>query len=238
MKNRLTAFALVTFGAMVFVSSAQAQRSGGVASAHASRPAMPISRGGLPRNGGHLRHGRRFFDGSTFGWPFYPDYDYDLETTSSPPPEFAVQAPESASPAAAPNPVDSLVLELQGDHWVRITNNGQSQTGDSSQPQSERATHPTTAVSPAIPRRTEAAEPPDNLPSAVLVFRDGHKEEIEKYVVSGTTIYTNADRWSTGSWTRKVQIAALNVPATLKLNQERGAKFRLPSGPNEVMIRP
>jgi hypothetical protein len=30
----------------------------------------------------------------------------------------------------------------------------------------------------------------------------------------------------------------LDVPATLKLNQERGAKFSLPSGPNEVMIRP
>jgi hypothetical protein len=72
----------------------------------------------------------------------------------------------------------------------------------------------------------------------VLVFRDGHEEEIGKYVISGTTIYTSADRWSSGSWTRKVQIAALNVPATLKVNQERGAKFRLPSGPNEVMIRP
>ena len=238
MKNRLTALSLVTFGAMVFVSAAQAQRSGGFTAAHASRPRMPISRGGVPRNGGHLRHGRRFFDGSTFAWPFYPDYDYDLETTSSPPPEFVVRAPESASPAAAPNPVDSLVLELQGDHWVRITNNGQSQTGDSLQPQPERASHPTTAVPPAVPRRTEAAEPPDNLPPAVLVFRDGHKEEIEKYVISGTTIYTSADRWSSGSWTRKVQIAALNVPATLKLNQERGAKFRLPSGPNEVMIRP
>jgi hypothetical protein len=238
MKNRLTALSLVTFGVMVFVSPAQAQRSGGFTAAHASRPGMPISRGGVPRNGGHLRHGRRFFDGSTFAWPFYADYDSDLLTTSSAPPEFVVQAPESASPAAAPKPGDSLVLELQGDHWVRITNNGQSQTGDSIQPQPERASHPTTAVPPAVPRRTEATEPPNNLPPAVLVFRDGHEEEIGKYVISGTVIYTSADRWSSGSWTRKVQIAALNVPATLKVNQERGAKFTLPSGPNEVMIRP
>jgi len=30
----------------------------------------------------------------------------------------------------------------------------------------------------------------------------------------------------------------LDVPATLKLNEDRGAKFSLPSGPNEVMFRP
>jgi hypothetical protein len=76
------------------------------------------------------------------------------------------------------------------------------------------------------------------LPSAVLVFRDGHKEEIGKYVIVSGTIYTSSDYWNSGSWTRKVQIADLDVPATLKLNQERGAKFALPSGPNEVMMRP
>ena len=76
------------------------------------------------------------------------------------------------------------------------------------------------------------------LPPAVLVFRDGHKQEIEKYTIVGATIYTNADYWSSGSWTREVQIVELDVPATLKLNRERGAKFSLPSGPNEVMIRP
>jgi hypothetical protein len=72
----------------------------------------------------------------------------------------------------------------------------------------------------------------------VLVFRDGHKEEIGKYTIMGATIYANADYWSSGSWTRQVQIIELDVPATLKLNRERGAKFSLPSGPNEVMIRP
>ena len=236
MKNRLRALSLVTFGVIVFVSSAHAQKLGRFAPPHAMRPAMPISRG--TPHGGHLRHGRTFFDGSTFAWPFYPDYDSELETPSSPPPEFVVQAPGSASLAAAPNAVDSLVLELQGDHWVRITNSGQSQTGDSVQLQPERASHPTTAVPPEVLRRTESAEPPNNLPTVVLVFRDGHEEEIEKYVITGTTLYTSTDLWSSGSWTRKVQISALNVPATLKLNQERGAKFRLPSGPNEVMLRP
>jgi hypothetical protein len=57
-------------------------------------------------------------------------------------------------------------------------------------------------------------------------------------VIVGRTLYTTADYWTTGSWTRKVEIAELNVPATLKLNHERGTKFSLPSGPTEVMVRP
>jgi len=72
----------------------------------------------------------------------------------------------------------------------------------------------------------------------VLVFRDGHQEEIEKYTIIGPVIYAQADYWSTGSWRRKVAIADLDIPATLKLNQERGGKFSLPSGPNEVIFRP
>ena len=72
----------------------------------------------------------------------------------------------------------------------------------------------------------------------MLVFRDGHQEEIGKYLIEGTTIYTGSDYWTTGSWTRKVPIADLNVAETLKLNQQRGANFRLPSNPNEVMLRP
>ena len=51
-------------------------------------------------------------------------------------------------------------------------------------------------------------------------------------------IYTKGDYWSSGNWTRKIQIADLDLPATLKQNQDRGVKFELPSGPDEVMIRP
>jgi hypothetical protein len=137
-----------------------------------------------------------------------------------------------------PNPAESLVLELQGDHWVRLTNYGQSQTGQILQRESQQASSQTSASLISAARQIPVSEPPSELPPAVLVFRDGHQEEIGKYVIAGTTIYTSADYWSSGSWTRKVQIAALDIPATLKVNRERGAKFSLPSGPHEVMLRP
>jgi hypothetical protein len=134
---------------------------------------------------------------------------------------------------------ESLVIELQGDHWVRITNDSQSPTsGQSNQPGSERIPNAPPAAPPATPLQTQLQKAPIEPPPAVLVFRDAHKEEIGKYAIIGTTIYTNADYWSTGSWTRQIRIAELDVPATLKLNQERGSRFSLPSGPNEVMIRP
>jgi len=56
-------------------------------------------------------------------------------------------------------------------------------------------------------------------------------------MIQGDVLFTNADYWSTGSWTRKISLTDVDIPASLKLNKERGTKFNLPSGPNEVVIR-
>jgi hypothetical protein len=235
MNKHLFALSLAVFGAAVFVSSAQAQK-------HAAFSFTPESRTGMGVSGGskaklvRARRTRRNFAGSAFGSPFYPDYDFQPESFEEPPPPFIAQTAQPLT--AVPSPAESLVLELQGDHWVRLTNYGQSQTGQILQPESQQASSLTPASTISAARQIHASEPPSELPPAVLVFRDGHQEEIGKYVISGATIYTSADYWSSGSWTRKIQIAALDIPATLKVNRERGAKFSLPSGPHEVMLRP
>lgn len=235
MNNHLVALSIAILGATAFVPSAQAQRHLG--SAPAGRPGAAVAwRGGVRSRFVRHSHGRRFSSGSAFAPYFYSDYDYDSEpeTVDAPPAQIIEQTAEPASAAPVPNRAGALVLELQDDHWVRITNSGQSQTGgQSSQPQSESlASLPT-----AAPRRIQAEALPSELPPAVLVFRDGHREEIRKYIIEGATIYIRTNSWSTGSWTRKIQVVELDVPTTLELNQERGAKFSLPSGPNEVMIR-
>jgi hypothetical protein len=229
MNARIVALSLVVLGATIIVSPAQAQR-------HAAD-----SRRGSARIGfGRGRSGREFFAGSAFAPYYYSDYDSGPGNIEAPPPQIiVVQAAPPASPAPDPDAHESLVLELQGDRWVRIRNDGGAQpSGQSGHAESAQATNLTLAIPPATTRRSETQEPATPLPAAVLVFRDGHKEEIGKYAIIGATIYTNADYWTSGSWTRQIQIAELDVPATLKLNQERGANFRPPSGPNEVMIRP
>ena len=228
---------LVILAATIFASSAQAQRH--VASAQASRPRMNLARrSGVRSPVVASRRSRRFSSGSGFAPYFHSDYDSDSGIIEAPMKQNVERTAQTASPAPVPTPPESLLLELHGDHWVRITNYGQSQTdGQSSAAGSEQASD-LLSPAPATARRIPPAEPPSELPPAVLVFRDGHKEEIGKYVIVASTIYASADHWSSGSWTRKLQIAQLDVPATLKLNRERGTKFSLPSGPNEVMIRP
>jgi hypothetical protein len=224
MNKRMIALSILLLGALVFVSPAEAQRRGGFGSARGGRGFV------------HVRRAGGFFDDSAFDPYLYSDYQPEI--IDAPRPQ-TVQISPPTSPAPVRNPPESLVLESQGDHWVRITNYGQSQSGSpSGQPEPRVASNLPSATTAATPRGAQAAEPSGELPSAVLVFRDGHKEEIGKYAIVGPTIYTSADYWTSGSWTRKFQIAELDVPATLKLNQERGARFSLPSGPNEVMIRP
>jgi hypothetical protein len=230
MHNGRIAISLVMFATTLFASSAQAQ--GRVAFAP-TRPIGPGTlRGGVGRIGKvHPRHVHRLFADSAFLPYFYSDDDSEPGVIDAPPPQVNVLQP-AQPPAVTPatKPSESLLLELHGDHWVRITNFGQSQTA-------APAVQPGLAL-PATSRRAPSAEPQSPLPPAVLVFRDGHREVIGKYTIVGATIYTSADYWSSGSWTRQVQIAELDVPATLKLNRERGTKFSLPSGPNEVIFRP
>jgi len=238
MKNRLFMLDLAILAATIFASSAQAQRH--VASAQSGRPRMNLARrAGVRSAVVPSRRSRRFSSGSGFAPYFYSDYDSDSGINQVPPNQNVERTAQPAPLAPVPTPPQSLLLELHGDHWVRITNYGQSQAdGQSREPEPQQASDLPSATPANAPRRIPTAEPPSELPPAVLVFRDGHKEEIGKYVIVAATIYTSADHWSSGSWTRKVQIVQLDVPATLKLNHERGTKFSLPSGPNEVMIRP
>ena len=241
MKFRLPiAVSIVVFAAAVFASEAPAQmrRMGVSAPLGQARISSRVGpRAGFPRArvgfgfGGFNRS--QFFPGSAlypyfyppyFYPPYYPDYDYEEsqqnETQVAPPQVITVQP--APAPAPAPNPVQSLVLENQGGQWVRISNLGQ----------------PPAPASPTGPDSARAGVPPAKLPPTVLVFRDGHNEEVERYMIQGNVIFIGANYWSTGSWTKKVPIAVLDIPATVKLNEERGGKFSLPSGPNEVMLRP
>lgn len=240
MNYRLTiALSAAVLGATIFVSSAGAQMRGVRVSAPAPRTGVPFRSGA--RSGFVRIRQHRVFPGSGFLSPyFYPGYDYDYEPFAPqeppPPPPQAAVAPPAPPPVPAATPAEPLVLEYQGGQWVRVASYGQLATGEHSAPPGEPA--PARGLRSSMAGRSEAGQPPLELPPAVLVFRDGHQEEVEKYTIMGGVIYTSADYWSTGSWTRKVPIAELNLPATLKQNQERGGKFTLPSGPNEIVIRP
>lgn len=57
----------------------------------------------------------------------------------------------------------------------------------------------------------------------VLVFRDGHKQEIRNYAIVGQVL------WDFGAQgTHKIPLSDLDLEATRKLNDERGVDFVLP----------
>jgi hypothetical protein len=224
----------------LLAAPAHAQR-GGFTSGMGGRAGAHGSHGGAARGRGH--HGRRGFNGSGFGdyYPFYDPYDETAGGGEPPPAPIVVQvaAPVSPAPTQA-KASESLVMELRGGHWVRLTSFGPQELATPAQPDSQasRASTRRAARSASGEGSPEEAQRPAELPPAVLVFRDGHQEEAAKYTIVGGTIFIKSDYWSSGSWTREVPIAQLDIPATLQANQARGARFSLPSRPGEVMMRP
>ena len=163
---------------------------------------------------------------------FYSDYGYDSKEAAQPQVvAVPASAPFQAPPAA---PLEPLLIEWQGDHFVRMTLSQKkaSAGGQSAPDYSEKSTPRWSSAA-----RKVGAQPLRELPPALLIFRDGRREEVSSYTIMSGIIYTKADYWTSGSWTRKIPIADLDVPATLKFNQER-VKFVLPAGPNEVVMRP
>ena len=225
MSRLTTALSVALLGAALLATPVHAQGRG-------MRGSAPARRGGSLRLRGKTRFTRTshrgFFDGSGF----YPDYDSSEEPFASgePPPQVVVAQP-AQSPSPVAGSVDSLLLEERDGKWVRVPTGSQMPVG----PQSTQLGSAEASGLRPGPRGAPQLAP--ELPPAVLIFRDGHTEEVKRYTIQGGVLYAKADYWSTGSWTRRIPITELDVPASLKLNAERGARFNLPSGPNEIVVR-
>jgi hypothetical protein len=225
-------------------SAAAQHRSGGFAfaSAHGTTHAAAPNMRSTPNRIANRRGGRR----NSIGYGFYPDYyPYDSPFAGGQdeptPPRDVAQAPLAPAATAPTKPVEPLVVELRGDHWVRLTGYGASEISNqlpASQiiPAAPAATSTKSKSKVADAAAVSSAE--EKLPPAILVFRDGHREEISRYTIINKTIAVKSDYYASGSWTRKIQIADLNVPATLQANRDANTKFALPTRPNEVVMRP
>jgi len=240
------ALAILVVALSIAPAAAQIRASGaGTAgfgiSAGSSGVGLPgMGRGGVVGGSGRFHQGHPSERRSILlAYPyFYSDSDYDSGDASQQPQVVVVQASAPVPPPAPPAPRESLLIEWQGDHFVRTTSAKDSAGAQIATDYAEKFAGPSSPSVRSGPGQKNTPQPLRDLPPAVLVFRDGHKDEVSEYTIMSGTIYSKADYWTTGSWTRKIQIADLDIPATLKLNQERGLKFVLPASSNEVVIRP
>jgi hypothetical protein len=76
------------------------------------------------------------------------------------------------------------------------------------------------------------AEPPAPVapqPSTVLIFKDGHKSEVRNYAIVDGTLFDLTDGRS-----HKILLADIDLPATLKANDDRGVDFQIPARAAQV----
>ncbi len=154
---------------------------------------------------------------------FYDDYPFQSFAAEPATPQVTARRLLIDDPKEKSEP---LLIELRGDRYVRY--GGIQKSG-----QREVASAPDYSA-----LRTIAGPKPVDLPPATLIYRDGHHEEVTDYAIVGVVMYARGDFWRNGYWTKNIQLSALNIPATLKTNQDNGVKFVLPAGPNEVVTRP
>jgi hypothetical protein len=65
--------------------------------------------------------------------------------------------------------------------------------------------------------------PKDQEPATALVFRDQHVEEVRNYAISGGTLWVLNELAA-----KKIPLAKLDIPATVKMNDDRGVDFQVP----------
>ena len=241
---------IALLAATVFVPLSSAQRRGAMgrpgSAAHAG-----FARGVRGGIGLHPQT-RPFTRGIILGSPFlYSDYDAgepyvvarDVESdVESAPPQFVVVQPISAGDSPRKTRLKPLLIEWQGDRYVRFggaeetAERGTSTHPDYAEPTiTKPPTKPPTKPSMSATQKERSEARVGELPPAVLVYRDGHREEIPDYAIADGVIYVCGNNWQNGYWTKRIPLSALDPPATMQANQQRGVKFMLPSAPNVVI---
>jgi hypothetical protein len=61
-------------------------------------------------------------------------------------------------------------------------------------------------------------------PATALVFRDQHVEEVRNYAIASGTLWVLNDHQAG----KKIPLAQLDLPATVKMNDDRGVDFQVP----------
>lgn len=145
-----------------------------------------------------------------------------------------MQRPVDDSPRTPKPP--PLLIEWRGDRYVRF-GGAQNETGNGTSPD---YAEPKTTGAPLldqkkIDQKKIIAQQGPELPSAVLVYRDGHREEISGYAIADGMIYSQTANWQNGHPIKPIPVAALNPAATITENNQRGITFLLPSASNEVI---
>jgi hypothetical protein len=176
------------------------------------------------------------------------------------PSPFDMQPPTSgaAMPSTFAPPAQPLLIELQGNSYVRISgpegiasetlrpdqmrHNEFPPRPDLARPNSGpnlgKMNARRRATASATMTRVSANPALASLAPVTLIFRDGHRDQVSDYAIADGILYAHADYYTDGSWSKQITLASLDLNETIKQNQSQPAPFRLPTAQNEVITRP
>lgn len=178
------------------------------------------------------QHGGRYWGGYPLGLGYWdsPFPDNYTEYPPAAPPVVVIQQPDAraeASTAQFPSPAQPLLIELQGDRYVRVSGEEGSGNSDSG-----------AAMSALRPGAVETSRASVSPLATILVFRNGSREEITSYTIADGVLYAQAKYYIDGSWNKRIELSSLDVAETMSANRARGVQFQLPGSPNEVIVGP
>jgi hypothetical protein len=170
--------------------------------------------------------------------PFYSEalYGGGYPVASQPPVIVLQSPPANSRPDPPPIPTQPLLIELQGDNYVRISGEGTSGAEMISRESTLR--RPSANEPDATTGRAEPASGQPVLAPVVLIFRDGHREEVSNYTNATGILYASGNYYTDGYWNKKIDLSSLDLAGTQRANADRNLRFILPSSPNEVVTRP
>jgi hypothetical protein len=227
MKRKLI---LVVIAGALLLPASLAQRQGGFRGSASSVRGF----GGRFHGHSHNAAARGYFLGDTAF--LYDDYPFGPAIPETASPQFVFMQSPTAAVDTPSVKIASLLIELEGDRYVRY--GGVARSPDPDARPRGISTLEVTSSAATIPSPTR-----QDLPPTVLVYRDGDRIEVADYAIVGRTIYAHRagaswDDENAGYGLNNIQVSMLDIPSTVKANREHGISFVLPDGSNQVVTRP
>lgn len=151
-----------------------------------------------------------------------------------PPSEFSgYGGPARLENSQSTEPSQPLMIELQNGRYTQVSSTAiDGEAAPLNSVADDARTSRPVDQSPMI-----AASAANKMAPVVLIFRDGHSEQVHEYTIANGTLYARGDYYTDGYWNKQIALASLNLTETVRANASRNVQFAVPSSPNEVIAR-
>ena len=235
---------LTVFGLFVALSQySTAQRAAHAITPHSATPHLNSATGSFAFGRTFGSRFRQPFPDTSLLFPFFADSfnPDDLYSTGYP---VVLKLPESCCKPRVPSPVrlKPVPRNMRIDSLCRTAADDRTRKRPL-RPREQRCGGWRSLPLNLAPDRTPS--PPSELAPVLLVFRDGHSEEVRNYIIADGILHASGDYYTDGYWNKKIALSTINLQQTLEANAKRNVnsaspnpRTRLPPAPDSSTREP